>query len=132
MLVLFDAAARVDVRMQFALRSIAGEFEATEFPIRSKRLVVGRGEHCDLRLLSPKVSRTHFLIERTDTGLVLTDLGSRNGTAHNGMQIDKAAGLKLGDRITLLSCEFRLISMPIQPFAEHVDDQTLRPSGVRT
>jgi len=45
------------------------------------RVVVGREEACDIRLQHPLVSRRHLEIERSeDGGLVLRDLGSKNGT----------------------------------------------------
>ena len=44
------------------------------------KILVGASELCDLRLADPTVSRRHASIERTDLGVLLTDLGSTNGT----------------------------------------------------
>lgn len=45
------------------------------------RAIVGRDEGCDIHLQHPLVSRRHLEIERGDDGgIVLRDLGSKNGT----------------------------------------------------
>lgn len=49
--------------------------------------VVGRGEDVDLVLPSEHVSRRHALITATDSGLRISDLGSRNGTLLNGRPV---------------------------------------------
>ena len=110
-----DLGKAVNVKMQYALSAVAGEFQGSEFPISSERFVVGRSERCDLRLVSQRISRAHCLLVQTETGLVLSDLGSRNGTSLNGRNVTKATKLKLGDQITLDSCVLRLISTPVLP-----------------
>lgn len=52
------------------------------------RLVIGRGHECALRLSDTAVSRTHALLEQTTTGLLIRDLGSRNGTLLNGRPVE--------------------------------------------
>ena len=47
--------------------------------LRSKT-VIGRGSDCDLVLNESEMSRRHALIENTQEGLFLRDLGSANGT----------------------------------------------------
>jgi DNA-binding NtrC family response regulator len=46
----------------------------------SAKLLVGTGALCELRLHDPMVSRRHASLELMETGLLLTDLGSTNGT----------------------------------------------------
>jgi DNA-binding NtrC family response regulator len=46
----------------------------------SPKVLVGTGPLCDLRLTDRAVSRRHLAIELTDLGLLVTDLGSTNGT----------------------------------------------------
>lgn len=59
-----------------------GEEDTQAFELtRERRLIVlGRGTNADVVLGHPLVSRLHARIELTDDGLVVTDLGSRNGT----------------------------------------------------
>jgi hypothetical protein len=45
-----------------------------------RRLLVGRAEHCDVRIGDPSISREHARIDRTDDGYTIQDLGSRVGT----------------------------------------------------
>ena len=60
-------------------------------------LVVGRDPGCDLVLVDARVSRRHLAI---DAGRNFTDLGSANGTRHNGTRV--AGGtLGVGDVLAL-------------------------------
>jgi len=44
------------------------------------KILVGTGPLCELRLTDPTVSRRHASIELTELGVLVTDLGSTNGT----------------------------------------------------
>src|SRR5262249_21180351 len=64
------------------------------------RFVIGRQRDCQLRLGSPMVSKLHAAIERRDGRIVLTDLGSTNGTILNGRVLrGKDSEIHDGDRI---------------------------------
>ena len=63
-------------------------------------LTIGRLPECDLVLDDPGASRQHARIRRTETGFVITDLGSTNGTLVNGRQIQEEA-LEDGDTVTI-------------------------------
>ena len=71
-----------------------------EFPVRKKRLVIGRTSACDLRIPLASVSRKHCELLLDDIGVRLHDLGSSNGTWLNGQRIDQEA-LDPGDEITI-------------------------------
>lgn len=49
-------------------------------PVQARTLVVGFGDGVDVPLEDPHVSQRHCAIERRPTGVVVRDLGSRNGT----------------------------------------------------
>jgi len=77
----------------------------------SERFLMGRGKHCDLVLLSNRVSREHAVIVRQDDNkLILEDLGSSNGTWMDQKRISKRP-LKDGDTFTLgnvkIHCDYR-------------------------
>ncbi|MGO8995609.1 MAG: sigma 54-interacting transcriptional regulator [Polyangiaceae bacterium] len=50
----------------------------------SGKLLIGTGPLCELRLTDPTVSRRHASIELTDLGLLVSDLGSTNGSFLGG------------------------------------------------
>ena len=65
-------------------------------------IVLGSAEGCGLRIDDPHVSRRHAEISRTPSGIVLRDLGSRNGTlvgrlAVKEVVLTSGAEIKLGN-----------------------------------
>jgi transcriptional regulator of acetoin/glycerol metabolism len=64
---------------------------------------VGRDEDCAVRLMGPDVSRRHARILRDGPHLVMTDLGSRNGTFLNGAAT-QSARIGLGSVIRFGGC----------------------------
>jgi anti-anti-sigma factor len=70
--------------------------------ISGSRFLIGRDGTCGLRLASPLVSKVHAAIESTPAGIVIHDLGSTNGTIHNGRVLRaELAVLNEGDRIQI-------------------------------
>jgi hypothetical protein len=68
---------------------------ASGAPIR-----IGRAPDCELVLRDSRVSRRHARLTARNGVLVLTDLGSTNGTRVNGHRVTEVV-LGAGDRITL-------------------------------
>ena len=63
---------------------------------------IGRSSESDLVINDPKVSRNHALVEWDGSGFTIRDLGSSNGTAVGGRQLqDAPCRLKDGDQITI-------------------------------
>ncbi|MBS2029458.1 MAG: FHA domain-containing protein [Deltaproteobacteria bacterium] len=58
--------------------------------VRGGRMVVGRGDGCDLKLRDTASSRRHLEIIVGMSGSIVRDLGSGNGTKVNGQKIDEA------------------------------------------
>lgn len=69
-----------------------------EYILREPVTVIGRAQDSDLRLGDTGVSRRHAEIRFTATEVVLSDLGSTNGTLVNGRTVGTVA-LHDGDRI---------------------------------
>lgn len=71
------------------------------FPLgEGQSWAIGRGDGCAIMLDSRSVSRLHALIQRKDTGdLALVDLGSRNGSFHNGKRVSFPVALNDNDRL---------------------------------
>jgi len=80
------------------------EVEGREIAITQRHVALGRSQECEIRLADPNVSRRHAEIRREEGGFYLVDLGSTNGTALNGLKIDRAR-LEPGDRIVVGTTE---------------------------
>jgi len=63
-------------------------------------VTLGRLPECDIVLNDPNVSRRHAEFRRTADGVVVTDLGSTNGTRVNGVPV-REQQLVSGDEITV-------------------------------
>lgn len=74
--------------------------ERGRFPIRGERLLIGRGEHCDIPILSRFISRQHALFLRNASGDWIVDLKSTNGTSVNSALI-RQRRLVHGDIISI-------------------------------
>jgi pSer/pThr/pTyr-binding forkhead associated (FHA) protein len=69
-------------------------------PIMGTVTRLGRSLSADVEIDEPSVSRRHALIVRQDGQTYLLDDGSRNGTWHNGVRVERAV-LSDGDTIDL-------------------------------
>jgi uncharacterized protein (TIGR02996 family) len=78
---------------------------------------LGKLASCHLRLEDAEVSRMHAVIEVTDAGITIIDLGSHQGTVVNGQRYNKAH-LWHGDIIQLCSTtiELRFPDAPFTPY----------------
>lgn len=77
-------------------------------PIPAGDTIVGREEGLGLSLVGETtVSRRHAQLTRADHSVVLTDLGSTNGTFVNGIRLQGEATLKPGDHVQFGSVKFR-------------------------
>lgn len=76
--------------------------ERREFPLASKKAILGRRPDCDLRIPTRDVSRRHCEIGPGEkrSELVVRDLGSSNGTFVNDKRVAQAQ-LNPGDRLTV-------------------------------
>lgn len=70
-------------------------------------LTIGRGKANSIVLDDMLVSRHHVRITADDEGLVLQDLGSRNGTYVNGERVDRVS-LHEGDRLGIGATTFEV------------------------
>jgi len=86
----------------------------------SKTLMVGRDPTCDVNVQDRQVSRFHARITPTPEGVTIEDLGSKNGTNHNGTEITTPVMLQDGDSLGIaLAQQFVfLTSDATMPLAE--------------
>lgn len=73
----------------------------------SDEIIIGRTGTCDISITNQQVSREHARVFITDQGASLEDLGSKNGTFHNGKPVTDRVALEEGDVIQIaLAQEF--------------------------
>ncbi|OYV30994.1 MAG: hypothetical protein B7Z79_04605 [Thiomonas sp. 20-64-9] len=82
--------------------------------LRQPRLHIGRHSHNTIALPDPRVSGVHALLQRTDSGWWVEDLGSTNGTWLNGKRIS-ASILLPDDVLRIGGCTLRLLLSADQP-----------------
>jgi len=101
---------------------------AQEGPLKGQRwalsraLVMGRESSCDVVVTDRQVSRFHARLTPTPEGIILEDLGSKNGTHHNGTLLTTPVVLQDGDLVQVaLAQQFLfLVSESTMPLADGV------------
>ncbi len=101
---------------------------AQEGPLKGQRwsisraLVLGRDHSCDVAIADRQVSRYHARLTPTAEGIILEDMGSKNGTHRNGEVLSGPVVLMDGDAIQVsLAQEFTfLTSDSTMPLGEGV------------
>jgi len=81
------------------------EGDRRSFSITRDITVVGRREDCDFRIPLGEISRKHCRLIRDADSLRVEDLGSSNGTFHNGQRVQEAT-LSPGDTVQVGSVVF--------------------------
>lgn len=81
-----------------SVRLVAGD--GRTYPLAIGSTVIGRGEQATLRLPDVGISRRHARLDFDGTQVVLTDLGSTNGTMVNGQRVS-AVALNPGDMVQI-------------------------------
>src|SRR6185503_15270164 len=76
--------------MQVVLVMFRADGERRSFSLPRTVTVIGRREDCDLRIPLGDVSRKHCRFIADNDTLKIEDLGSSNGTFHNGVRIQEA------------------------------------------
>ena len=81
-----------------------GASRGTEYIIQDS-VTIGRADDSSIIIPDPRVGRQHTKISTTPQGMVLEDMGSRNGTFLNGKPIQRAI-LRQGDHIAVCDTTF--------------------------
>jgi DNA-binding winged helix-turn-helix (wHTH) protein len=75
--------------------------ESNVYPLSAGENSIGRDPQCAVVLNSLGVSRMHAMVDVSPQRIVLHDLGSKNGTAVNGVRITEPVELHNGDNICM-------------------------------
>jgi len=82
---------------------------AQEGPLKGQRwqlsqtIVLGRETSCDVVVADRQISRFHARITPTSEGMILEDLGSKNGTHLNGIPLTAPVVLQDGDLVSVVA-----------------------------
>src|SRR5262249_52889452 len=103
----------------YVLRCTQGESAGAELPLdggQRSRAIVGQDTSCDVVLTDREASRRHFALDVLEEGeLLLSDLGSTNGTWVEGIRVQKVF-LRGGERITVGRSELSVVrSQEVKP-----------------
>lgn len=85
----------------------AANVSALKLVERDRRYLVGRSNGCDLHLKVDELSREHASFTRGANGIVVRDLGSKNGVLVNGVRITEQR-LADGDLVLMGPLKLRL------------------------
>jgi DNA-binding response OmpR family regulator len=79
------------------------EDEATrEWPLpKDGEIFAGRDGSCEIHLPDRQISRRHAIFQRRPEGVFVNDLGSKNGTWVNGVQVQSPVLLRDGDEVSI-------------------------------
>lgn len=102
------------------LIQVVGPQTGRTIVLRRRQVLLGRSADCDIVLYDSGASRLHARITETDEGLVLSDLGSTNGTFVNGQPVVTHL-LKEGDRVQVGSATLFRFS-----YQDSIDEQFQR------
>jgi diguanylate cyclase (GGDEF)-like protein len=94
------AKARPPATRAACLVVIAGPSMGEMYRLDGARVVLGRAERVDVKIIDDGISREHAAIEQQDGKFFLCDLRSMNGTYCNGERVDRRP-LYDGDKIAV-------------------------------
>lgn len=103
-----DDAEATQAGPPISIEIIDGPDAGKKKRVRGGRMVVGRGDGCDLKLRDTSASRRHLELIVGMSGCTVRDLGSGNGTKVNGTKVDEAQ-VGHGDEIILGTTLLRVV-----------------------
>src|SRR5438270_3508658 len=85
--------------MELVLVMFRAEGERRSYSLPRDVTVIGGREDCDLRIPVSDVARKHCRVIKEGDEIRVEDLGSSNGTYHNGQRIAGSVAVQAGDSI---------------------------------
>lgn len=86
----------------------SGKHKGKKLKLGEPQVIIGRDEGSRIKIASSDVSRQHALLIPTDEGVLVRDLGSRNGTFVDGVPIQGEVLLRPGGKLTVGPLTFEL------------------------
>jgi PAS domain-containing protein len=99
----------------WSIKILKGPKAGEKFQLKQGDNIIGRGNHCDICIPTPGISKEHAKIVVTQNAVYIMDLNSTNGTFVNGTKIQKQK-LRITDKVsffdTMISFEDASRSLP--------------------
>lgn len=102
------------------LAAVSGKLKGAVFAVNEEPLVIGRDTAANLCIADASVSRRHSKIEKRETGFVITDLESLNGTFVNDVPV-RSRLLEHGDRVRIGNAHFVFLTQEGEPASKSSD-----------
>ncbi|HEU4931617.1 MAG TPA: sigma 54-interacting transcriptional regulator [Pyrinomonadaceae bacterium] len=102
------------------LAAVSGKLKGAVFAVGDEPLVIGRDTGAGLCIADASVSRRHSRIEKKETGFVIADLESLNGTFVNDVPV-KNRLLEHGDRVRIGNAHFVFLTHDGEPASKSSD-----------
>lgn len=102
--------------------------ERIAFPLDEGETFIGRKDDCEIYFPDSSLSKRHARFVRRGAGLLVYDLGSKNGTLVNGEAVTDSARLAEGDVVQCGALEFKVEGMSSGEF-EIVEEEAHARSG---
>ncbi len=80
-----------------------------EIRLAGSSTVIGRHRACDLRLNDASVSRLHACVQLRGAAVFIEDMGSRNGTSVNGLEVKAPMRLSAGATVQVGAVRFSFL-----------------------
>ncbi|AMV21894.1 FHA domain-containing protein [Planctomyces sp. SH-PL14] len=114
-----------------------GKHKGKKLKLAEAQVVVGRDEDCRIKIASSDVSRQHALLIPVEDGVLVRDLGSRNGTFVDGVPIQGEVLLRPGGTLSVGPLTFELSGgdgrkapMGARPAAKKANDPKLSDDDI--
>ena len=91
-----DSGFRTRTKIVYVLRNGTNEYR-----LNRSQMTIGRSSSSDIQIASNLVSRQHARLTQTNLGVLVDDLGSRNGVYVNSQKVKSSYRLKSGDTLTI-------------------------------
>ena len=101
---------------------MTGENKGTAYYIKSNRVVIGRGDNVDIKIMDGKCSKVHAEIVKMGKDYVLTDLKSQNGTIVNDLKVTQHT-LKDTDKIIIGQTVFKYNILKIEAVENKIEEK---------
>lgn len=86
----------------------SGKHKGKKVKLADPEVIIGRDEEAKIRVASSEVSRQHAILIPTAEGVLVRDLGSRNGTFVDGVPIQGEVLLRPGGSLSVGPLSFEL------------------------